>query len=161
MHSVSGLLHADHRMPSLDYQAIIKASLWLTRDVRECKTLFRNSVFNVLTHNRDDHAKNFSFLMDEKGGWHVSPAYDLIFSSGPMGEHSTTVMGEGKMPQQSHLIKLAEVAGIKKAKAVEIIDEVQQAVLKWTEFAKSANVSQKSIAMIQKALDYVSKSFFI
>ena len=47
----------------------MKASMWITRDVQECEVLFRNSVFNVLTHNRDYHAKNFSFIMDEKGGW--------------------------------------------------------------------------------------------
>jgi len=64
IHSISGLLHADHRIPSLDYETILKATLWLTKDVRECEKQFRVAVFNVLTHNRDDHAKNFSFLID-------------------------------------------------------------------------------------------------
>src|SRR5258708_21679601 len=40
--------------------------------------------------------------------WRVSPAYDLNFSSGPMGEHCTLVMGEGKHPKLSHLLKLSE-----------------------------------------------------
>jgi len=112
MHTVSGLLHVDHSIPSLDYETIMKATLWLTKDAREGEKQFRVAVFNILAHNRDDHAKNFSFLMDEKGVWQVSPAYDLTFSSGPSGEHCTTVMGEGKNLTIAHIVKLAEISGI-------------------------------------------------
>ena len=31
------------------------------------KKMFQLAVFSVLLHNRDDHAKNFSFLMDKTG----------------------------------------------------------------------------------------------
>ena len=62
MHTVSGLLHADHRFPSLDYETLMKATLWLTKDIREGEKLLRLAAFNVFAHNRDDHAKNFSFL---------------------------------------------------------------------------------------------------
>lgn len=72
----------------------MKATLWLTKNPKEGKKQFRAAVFNVLSHNRDDHAKNFSFLMDEKGIWKVSPAYDLTFSSGPSGEHYSMIMRE-------------------------------------------------------------------
>jgi len=92
VHTVSGLLHADHRMPSLDYEAILKTALALTKSVPEAEALFRLAAFNVFAYNRDDHAKNFSFLMDTTGAWQAAPAYDLTFSSGPGGEHSTTVL---------------------------------------------------------------------
>jgi len=93
MHTASGLLHADFRFPSLDYQDLLNLTSMLTRDVREVEKMYRLAVFNVLAHNRDDHAKNFSFLMDAHGKWTLSPAYDLTFSSGPGGEQSTMVMG--------------------------------------------------------------------
>lgn len=160
MHTVSGLLHADHRFPSLDYETIIKATLWLTKDSRESQRQFRAAIFNVLSHNRDDHAKNFSFLMDEKGVWKVSPAYDLTFSSGPSGEHCSMVIKEGRNPTLVHLLKLAEVAGIKKQNALQIIDEVKMAVSKWTSFAKDMGVSSTSVKMIQVALDRVEKNVF-
>ena len=67
VHTVSGLLHADHRIPCLDYETIMKTTFWLTKDIRECEKQFRNVVFNVLAHNRDDHAKNFSYLMGANG----------------------------------------------------------------------------------------------
>ena len=149
VHTMSGLLHADHRIPSLDYETIMKVTLWLTKDVYECEKQFRNAVFNVLSHNRDDHAKNFSFLMDENGIWHVSPAYDLTFSSGPNGEHSTTVMREGKNPGIPHLMKLAAIVNINEKKAMLIIEQVQDAVSEWSSIAKKAQVSPRSTKTIQ------------
>ncbi len=157
MHTVSGLLHVDHRIPSLDYETLIKATMWLTKDMRECEKQFCHAVFNVLAHNRDDHAKNFSFLMDTHGDWHVSPAYDLTFSMGPGGEHCTTVMREGKQPGLTHLLKLAEVAGIEKANALVVIDQVRDAVSQWDQFASEANVTKKSSSLIQSALNRIKK----
>lgn len=158
MHTVSGLLHADYRIPSLDYQTLMKATLWLTQDVRECEKQFRHAVFNMLSHNRDDHAKNFCFLMLPNGQWKVSPAFDLTFSSGPAGEHCTSIMGEGRNPHTTHLLRLAETAMLKEQKAHEIIDQVKYAVSRWKNFAKAAHVSQKSSSNIQSAIDKIFKS---
>lgn len=153
VHTISGLLHADHRVPCLDYEAIMKATLLLTRDVRESEKQFKAAVFNVLSHNRDDHSKNFSFTMSENGTWLVSPAYDLTFSSGPSGEHCTMVMGEGKNPNLQNLLKLADIGGIKKNKALEAIDEVISAVSKWNLFADEAGVTQTSQKMIASLIE--------
>ncbi|MSP53388.1 MAG: type II toxin-antitoxin system HipA family toxin [Gammaproteobacteria bacterium] len=153
MHTVSGLLHADHRLPSLDYEMLMKATSWLTKDVRECEKQFRQTVFNILAHNRDDHAKNFSFLMDDQGTWQVSPAYDLVFSSGPAAEHSTSIMGEGRNPKLTHIMKLADVGSIKKEKALEIIEQVRDAIARWNEFAKDANVTAQSTNKISNVLN--------
>lgn len=158
MHTVSGLLHADHRIPSLDYETVMKTTWWLTKDVRECEKMFRLATFNVFMHNRDDHAKNFSYLLVHDGLWHVSPAYDLTFSSGPAGEHCTTIMGEGRNPGQSHLLRLAEVGNVKKQRAIEIIDEVKSATTKWSSFAKDAGVNKSTITMIKKSLDHITHS---
>ena len=157
MHTVAGLLHADHREFSLDYESIMKATLYLTKDIRQCEIQFRNAVFNVLSHNRDDHSKNFSFLMDETGNWTVSPAYDLTFSSGPAGEHSTMIMGEGKNPTKKHLLNLALTIGIKQDKALEIIDQVLATTTKWDNFAGKAGVSAMQTKNIGEALRTISK----
>jgi serine/threonine-protein kinase HipA len=161
MHTISGLLHADHREPFLDYTTIMKATLYLTRDVRECEVQFRNAVFNVLSHNRDDHSKNFSFLMDANGTWNVSPAYDLTFSSGPVGEHSSMIVGEGKHPTKNHLLKLALIGNIKRDKALDIIDQVLEATQKWSDFAAKTGVSKLQTKNIAEALNQINKSFRI
>ena len=157
MHTIAGLLHADHRYPSLDYEAVMKATLYLTRDVRQCEMQFKNAVFNVLSHNRDDHSKNFSFLMNAQGIWSVSQAYDLTFSFGPMGEHSSLIMGEGKNPTKEHLLKLSSIGNIKKDKALEIINQVLASVLKWKTFANKTGVSKTQTKNIGDALDSVKK----
>ncbi|MES2214773.1 MAG: type II toxin-antitoxin system HipA family toxin [Pseudomonadota bacterium] len=157
-HTIAGLLHADHREPSLDYESIMKATLYLTKDIRQCELQFRNAVFNVLSHNRDDHSKNFSFLMDTEGNWTVSPAYDLTFSSGPTGEHSTMIMGEGKNPTKEDLLKLASTCSIKKDKALEIIHQVLITIQKWHEFANNTGVSRLQTKNIGDSLSAVQKN---
>lgn len=153
MHTISGLLHADHRIPTLDYEILLKATLYLTKDITECEKQFRQMVFNIFAHNRDDHAKNFSFLMDKNGKWKVSPAYDLTFSSGPVGQHCTTILGEGKNPTIEHILKLAEMVSIKPKRAKEVINEVKTAVSKWEKFADKAGVSKKSGKAIKSAIN--------
>ena len=153
MHTAAGLLHTDHRTPSLDYEMIMKATLYLTQNLSECEKQFRHAVFNVLAHNRDDHSKNFSFLMDDQGIWTVSPAYDLTFSSGPNGEHSTMVMGHGQNPKPEHLLQLANIAEIGKGKALGIIEEVHDSIRKWPDFAEIAGVSKLQTQRIHKVLE--------
>ncbi|EKD50130.1 MAG: hypothetical protein ACD_62C00643G0003 [uncultured bacterium] len=68
--------------------------------------------FNIVFHNRDDHVKNFSYVMDDDGRWKLSLAYDLCFSEGLGGEHFMTVMGEGRQIAREHILKLARETGI-------------------------------------------------
>ncbi|MFY0686434.1 MAG: type II toxin-antitoxin system HipA family toxin [Cyclobacteriaceae bacterium] len=149
MHTASGLLHSDFRTPSLDYENLLALTEVLTKDVREVAKMFHLSVFNVLSHNRDDHGKNFSFLMNDQGEWKLSPAYDLTFSSGPRGEQSTMVLGEGKKPTVDHLIKLGTNAKIDKKHVHEIIEKTRNALRQWTRLAKDYGVSQSSIKLIE------------
>lgn len=153
MHSVAGLVHADFRQPSLDYKDLLSVTEVLTRDLRDVEKMFRLAVFNVLAHNRDDHAKNFSFLMSENGQWNLSPAYDLTFSSGPGGEQSTLVMGEGRNPSPKHLIKLGEFAKLSQGHIRAIIEQTKNALSSWKELAMAYNVSMDNISLIDKAIN--------
>ena len=112
--------------------------------------MFQLAVFNVLAHNRDDHSKNFSFLMNETGEWKLSPAYDLTFSSGPGGEQSTLVMGEGKNPGTKHLIELGLEAKLGQELINTIIDRIKNALSQWKVLANNYGVSQASIELIDK-----------
>ena len=114
--------------------------------------MFLLAVFNVLSHNRDDHSKNFTFLMNETGAWRVSPAYDLTFSSGPSGEQSTMVMGEGKAPSLEHLRALGLDAKIDKAKIENIISQTLEALSQWESLAKKHDVSAVNIRLIKERI---------
>lgn len=67
--------------PSADsYESYLFAVKKLGLGYPDILEAFRRMVFNVLAHNVDDHAKNFSFVMNQKGQWSLAPAYDLTFS---------------------------------------------------------------------------------
>ena len=142
MHSLSGLIHADHRVPALDYNLLLRVVLVLTKNVLEVEKAYALACFNVLAHNRDDHAKNFSFLMNDSHAWTFAPAYDLTFSDGPAGEQSTMVMGEGKNPGVEQLKALGKEHNLKNAP--RILAKVKKAISRWRDHADEAGVSAKS-----------------
>lgn len=152
-HSACGLLHSDFRTPSLDYEDLMALTMLLTRDVREAQKMFRLAVFNVLAHNRDDHAKNFSFLMDANGQWRLSPAYDLTFSSGPRSEQSTMVMGEGKNPFITHLTQLGLEAKLPRASINTVIEQTRNALSRWRKLATTHGVSKVNIDLIAEKIE--------
>ena len=153
VHTFGNLIHSDFRIPSADYADLLKATSLLTRNHQDVLRAFRRMVFNVLAHNRDDHVKNFAFLLDDSTGeWTLSPAYDLLHSPGPGGEHSTTLAGEGRSPRRSHMLHLAERVGVSERDAVAIIDEVRSAVSHWSRQAARADVSKASSKRVAQLL---------
>lgn len=152
VHTFGNLVHADFRVPSCDYHQLLDATRILTRSQRDVLRIFRRMVFNVLTHNRDDHVKNFAFRLGVEGEWQLAPAYDLVFSDGPGGEHSMTVDGEGRAPGRRHLLALARKASISEDEASEVIEEVGAAVRRWQQYAAEAGVSPESTARVDEAL---------
>lgn len=128
VHTAAGLLHASHRHPTLDYENLLRLTKALTRDVREVEKMVRLMVFNVKSGNRDDHSKNFSFLLDADGRWKFAPAYDLTPSVGFNGEHSAMVNGKGKDILDSDLIQAALVVDIPKKITIEAIQQTEDAL---------------------------------
>jgi serine/threonine-protein kinase HipA len=153
VHTFGNLIQSNFRIPSADYADLLKATSLLTRNHRDVLRAFRRMVFNVLAHNRDDHVKNFAFILDDAtGNWTLSPAYDLLYTPGPGGEHTMSLAGEGKNPGRSHMLRLAEQADVSKREATEIIDQVQAAVTRWKGHATDAGVSRVSIRQVAQSL---------
>ena len=122
----AGLLEADFRAPSCDYETYFKLVRMLTKDNdHDKKQLFMVMCFNVLTHNLDDHTKNFSFLYTDEKGWRLAPAYDLTYSETYWGEHTTSVNGKGKEISEEDLIKVGTDAGLKKEYCKETLEMIR------------------------------------
>lgn len=131
MISVSGLLETSHRIPNLDYNDLMQLTLNLTKSFEEVEKLFRLMCFNVFSHNRDDHSKNFSFIYNEDlNKWLLSPAYDLTYSFSINGEHATTINGNGVNPGLNDILNVAEKIGLDKKKAEKIASEIKEIVKK-------------------------------
>lgn len=153
VHTFANLIHANFRIPSTDYADLFKFTRALTRNHQDLLRLLRRMTFNIAAHNRDDHAKNFAFILDdERGDWSLAPAYDLTHSRGPGGEHMTAILGEGRLPTREHCLKLAEQFGISLREARPIIDEVNAAIARWTQFAERANCDAKSARAVGELL---------
>jgi serine/threonine-protein kinase HipA len=152
----ASLIHTNFRIPSTDYQDLFKVTRALTQDMHQLLRLFKLMLFNIATHNRDDHAKNFAYLFDDRadssGAWSLAPAYDLTFSTGPAGEHSTTIAGQGKDPSREDFFTLARQFGITDRQAKAAIEKVNQATAQWLGFADQACCSKKAAINIQKHL---------
>jgi len=152
MHTLSGLLHASHRIPSMDYEGFLRTTRALTRNQLQVEEAFRRMVFNVIAHNRDDHVKNFSFLMRRDGDWRLAPAYDLVFSEGPRGEHTMSIAGEARHPSEQDMLKVAASGDVGPARAREIVAQVRHAAERWPEFARSSGVPEASLREIGRVI---------
>jgi serine/threonine-protein kinase HipA len=152
-HSFGNLIHAHFRTPSCDYADLLKVATLLTRDHGEVLKAFRRMVFNVFAHNRDDHAKNFAFMLDSgTRQWSLTPAYDLSFNPGPGGEHTMTVAGEGRAPGPTQILRLALEREVSRADAEAIVDQVRTAVARWPEFARMGGVGRTRIREIAQTI---------
>lgn len=149
--SMSAYLQADHRLPSLDYETILLATLRITGDQREVVKAFERCIFNVIMHNRDDHSRNFAFRMNEQGLWKLSPAFDLTYSFGPGGEHSTSVAGHGKHITRAQLMQVAKAGGISVQVANRCINE-------WLSGAQGMAKLLKELPIRRITLNYWMKS---
>jgi len=154
VHTLSGLINVSHRdAGAVDYGTLLKVAAALTRKVAHVEQMFARMVFNALARNRDDHAKNHAFIMDLKGAWAPSPAFDITFSSGPGGEHNLAIGGEGRNPALKHFLVEAKAASIADKKAREIHDRVRAAVDEWPTFAEQAGLSERRTAEIDVAIN--------
>ena len=124
MASAAGLLHADFRVPGDEYALLFRLTDALTHDRSAKEELFRRACLNVVAHNRDDHLKNFSFLMDEKGRWALAPFYDFTRAEGPNGWQTLSVAGEGANPGVDDLRRLAREIGLDRSESEPILDRV-------------------------------------
>lgn len=114
------------------------------------------AIYNVVGRNQDDHTKNISFLMDKKGRWRLSPAYDLIYSYNPKGQwtnrHQMMINGKRENFTKEDFVALGKFAGIRKSKVYQMIDKVIETFQNWKEFAQKAEVEKSHMKAIQKSL---------
>lgn len=123
--TAGALLNESIYNPKLDYKTLLHLTGYLTQEPAQVDEMFRRMVFNVLTDNKDDHAKNFSFIYCD-GKWSLSPAYDLTYSpEGYNGEHATSVNGNG-LPTIKDMLEVGETIRISRQKGTEIINSMTE-----------------------------------
>lgn len=158
MQSLCALAHMDFNSPRVySYEEAFSVMKQLKLPYGDFVQLFRRMVFNEYAKNYDDHTKNISFLMDKKGVWSLSPAYDITFSyrkdSIWVSAHQMLINGKSDNITKEDMLKVAEKAGIKKSDAVKSIEQVINSVSKWEAFAEKTGMSEYNIKRIKDFLN--------
>ena len=90
----------------------------------QVEEMYRRMVFNLVCDNKDDHAKNFSFICRD-GVWSLAPAYDITYSpEGSNGQHATSLFYDGN-PARDLVIKAGTKIRIPKSTCESIIEKVE------------------------------------
>lgn len=125
------------------------------------ETIFTRMVFNDMTFNFDDHVKNTSFLMNQKGEWTIAPAYDLTFAYDVNGKftnsHQMLINGKSKEITPDDYMECGRRMGLTDAKMRQIISCVQKTVKKFNIYADISGVREERMQYIKNLID--SKKF--
>ena len=137
------------------YEDLFVVGRKLNLSADEQSQQYRRMVFNVIAENVDDHTKNFSFIMLPNGEWHISPAYDIVFSADPDSHfyrnHELTILGKRKNITKQDLLLFAQRQDIKNA--ASIIDEVAEVVMNFKAYAEMVEIDDYWIKKIMRVIE--------
>ncbi len=155
MLSLGALRHFDFNQAGVyGYEQAIETIQLLSLPMEDIAQQVRRSFFNILARNHDDHVKNIAFLMDKRGQWRLSPAFDVAYSYNKNGawtsKHQMSLNGKRDEFMAEDLLAYANTAGLKKAKAVSLLKDVVSAVENWSTHASIADVFERDIDRIKK-----------
>lgn len=156
MQSLCAMEHFDFKKAGAhSYEQALRTIRKLEMPMDSIEEQFRRMAFNIIGRNQDDHVKNIAFLMDQSGTWALSPAFDMTYSYNPRGvwtsTHQMSLNGKRDNFELDDFKACAKNASMKRSRAEEILQQVQNAVLKWKDFAKEAGVPDDVADRIAKA----------
>ena len=143
MLTLAAIAHFDDlHVRNYSYEQVFEVMNRLDLDKDDVIQMYKLMVFNVFARNYDDHTKNISFLMDEKGKWKLAPAYDIAFNydsnSQWVCKHQMAINNKYENITKYDLVNIGVHQGIDKCE--EIIEKVSSTVSNWRKFANEANV---------------------
>jgi len=152
MQTLCAMAHLDYKqLATHDYAQLFLAIDQLGLGYEVMEEAFRRMAFNVMGANCDDHTKNFSFILEKRGSWRLSPAYDVTHAYNPQGtnvhQHLMSVNGKFKDITREDLLEVANRFGI--GTANKVLKDIAQAIGHWPEVAQAAGVDGKEIAKVR------------
>jgi serine/threonine-protein kinase HipA len=157
MLSLAALAHYDFNLPgAYGYEQAIMTIKQLGLGSEALEQQFRRMVFNIVASNQDDHVKNIAFLMDRKGAWSLSPAFDVTYSFNPSGDwtsaHQMTLNGKRDDFVMEDFVSCGKLAQLKQGQAKAIVAEIQKVVSQWHDYADEVGVHHKHRDKVYRAL---------
>ena len=154
MQSLGAMEHFDFKKAGAhSYEQALRTVRKLGMSIDSVEEQFRRMAFNIVGRNQDDHVKNIAFLMDRSGSWSLSPAFDVTYSYNPSGvwtgTHQMSLNGKRDDFELEDFKACAKTVSMKRGRAEEILNQVQNAVLRWLDFADEAGVAEADARKIQ------------
>jgi serine/threonine-protein kinase HipA len=153
MQSLGAMMHYDfNQAGAYSYEQAIQVIKRLGLPMEDIEQQFVRAAFNVIARNQDDHVKNIAYLMDRRGRWRLSPAFDVVYSYNPSGDWTArqqmSLNGKRDGFDRNDLLSLAKVGGIKKTRASQLLDNIAAAVTIWPDFATVGGVPDVDVRRI-------------
>lgn len=157
MQSLCALAHYDFNLAgAYGYEQVLLVIRQLELPMHAVEEQFRRRVFNIIGRNQDDHVKNIAFLMNKRGEWSLSPAFDITYSLNPSGpwasSHQMTLNGKRDGFVLDDFKFRARAASMKRGRAETIIEKIRTVATRWREYADDARVDPDQREKIQNAL---------
>ncbi|HEX8163587.1 MAG TPA: type II toxin-antitoxin system HipA family toxin [Pyrinomonadaceae bacterium] len=162
----------EHRVPFLSAMSMIGASdgedhsyleivdalrRYGAEVARDLPQLWRRIAFGVLVSNVDDHLRNHGFLYDPaKGGWRLSPAYDINPVPIDVRPRVLSMMIDDRDNSASFdlVLEVGDYFGLRTDDMKVIAGEVASAVSGWREEAGRLGISNTEVARMASAFEH-------
>ena len=149
MQSLGAMMHYDfNQAGAYSYEQAIQVIKRLGLPMASVEQQFVRAAFNIIARNQDDHVKNIAFLMDRRGQWKLSPAFDVVYSFNPSGDwtsrHQMSLNGKRDDFSRDDLLSFGKVGGIKKNRASQLLDQIATAITAWAGFDLNPDTSFNS-----------------
>ena len=143
------------RLPE-SYGALATVLLRLTHPDRQAamrEELFRRMVFNILMDNTDDHERNHSVRLMFDGYHELTPAYDVVPSLQNLGYQAMGVGREGAASSLENALTELNEFGLKRARAIELVQQVARVVDGWEAHFAALGVSPADRELLKASID--------
>jgi serine/threonine-protein kinase HipA len=151
MQTLAGLAGMNPRH-SHDYNEVFRILIALNLPYSDFEQQFRRMVFNYVTSNDDCHTKNISFLMDSKGEWRLSPAYDMTFpyqvNKVWKKPHPISINAKTKNVSLDDMYSVGKEFGIKNPQ--RIVDQILKVSSHWNQLAHRYKLDEAKAVEIYK-----------
>jgi len=143
------------RLPE-SYGALATVLLRLAHPDRQAamrEELFRRMVFNILMDNTDDHERNHSVRLMFDGYHELTPAYDVVPSLQNLGYQAMVVGREGAASSLENALTELNEFGLKRARAIELVQQVARVVGGWEAHFAGLGVSPADRELLKASID--------
>ena len=156
--TLNGLEHVSYKqIGSYSYAELFSTARKLKLSPDDAMQIFKRMVFNVISRNHDDHAKNFGFILNKDHKWKLAPAYDLAYSYKPdshwVSKHWMTLNGKQDNFTRADFYSFETLSPIfSKRKIDEVLNQTIEAVSKWDKYALAQAVPNSLIKEVSQNL---------